>query len=254
MTSLAGKVAVVTGGTRGIGLAIAAAFVARGIDVLATGRSDAHFAAAREFVAQASAAAAHGRRAGRPAPGRFECAVADVRDYAQVERVMATAVDRFGGLDILVNNAGIGIFCEVARADAGAVARGDRHQPHRRLLLLSRRDPAPAPSRRRVDHQHQQPRREEPVSRRRCLLRLEGRPQRVQRGADAGSPLRRDPGELRAARVGAHRVRRDALRRRAASGSWIPGDVAQVVVDLVAHDPRSLPSRVEIRPSTARRR
>ena len=111
MTNLAGKVAVVTGGTRGIGLAIAAELVARGVDVLATGRSEAHFAEAPSRGAGLRPAQASSLRS----PGRFECAVADVRDYAQVERVMAEAADLFGGLDILVNNAGIGTFCEVAQ-------------------------------------------------------------------------------------------------------------------------------------------
>ena len=43
---------------------------------------------------------------------------------------------RFGGLDFLINNAGVGVFADVAVDDAGAVGRGHRHQPHRRVQRL----------------------------------------------------------------------------------------------------------------------
>jgi NAD(P)-dependent dehydrogenase (short-subunit alcohol dehydrogenase family) len=101
MESLNGKVAVVTGGSRGIGLAIARALVAAGSRVAITGKSDAHLSAARPLI----------ERAG---PGAVETLRADVRDYADVERAIEATVTRFGGLDILVNNAGVGIFAEVA--------------------------------------------------------------------------------------------------------------------------------------------
>ena len=145
-----------TGGTRGIGLAISAELVARGVHVLATGRSDTHFEDARDALKSAA-----GPQTG-PAPGHFECAVADVRDYPQVERAMAQAVERFGGLDILVNNAGVGIFVRRGRSRRPTQWREThRHEPDRRVLLLPRRDSAPAAARRRLDHQHQQPGREE---------------------------------------------------------------------------------------------
>ncbi len=101
MTSVNGKVALVTGGSLGIGLAIARAFVAEGAQVAITGRGDAHLSAARSQLE----AAGH---------GRVETIRADVRRYAEVEHAIDAAVERFGGLDILVNNAGIGIFADVA--------------------------------------------------------------------------------------------------------------------------------------------
>ena len=101
MESLQGKVALVTGGSRGIGLAIARALVADGVRVVATGRSDAHLSAARPLIEQAG-------------PGAVETMQADVRRYDDVERAIAATVTRFGGLDILINNAGIGIFADVA--------------------------------------------------------------------------------------------------------------------------------------------
>ena len=99
--TLKGQVAVVTGGSRGIGLAIARALVTHGVSVAITGRSDEHLASARPQIEGAG-------------PGRVETVRADVRSYADVERAVAAAVGRFGGLDILVNNAGVGIFTEVA--------------------------------------------------------------------------------------------------------------------------------------------
>jgi NAD(P)-dependent dehydrogenase (short-subunit alcohol dehydrogenase family) len=91
---LRGQVAIVTGGSRGIGLAIARALVAEGINVAVTGRNDAHLSAARSQLEGAG-------------PGSVETLKADVRSYDEVERAVAAATARFGGLDIVVNNAGI---------------------------------------------------------------------------------------------------------------------------------------------------
>jgi NAD(P)-dependent dehydrogenase (short-subunit alcohol dehydrogenase family) len=82
-----GRVAVVTGGTRGIGLGIAEAFLAAGADVLVCGRT-----------APASLPDAAGRQA--------SFAAADVRDPEQARTVIDQAVRRHGRLDVLVNNAG----------------------------------------------------------------------------------------------------------------------------------------------------
>jgi 3-oxoacyl-[acyl-carrier protein] reductase len=100
MESLNGKVALVTGGSRGIGLAVARALVSDGVRVVVTGRSGAHLAAARPLIEKAG-------------PGDIETVQADVRQYDEVARAIAETVARFGGLDILVNNAGVGIFTDV---------------------------------------------------------------------------------------------------------------------------------------------
>jgi NAD(P)-dependent dehydrogenase (short-subunit alcohol dehydrogenase family) len=102
MESLQGKVAIVTGGSRGIGLAIARALVAEGAKVAVTGLSDAHLSAARRAIEGAG-------------PGSVETLQADVRNYSDMERAVAATVARFGGLDFLINNAGIGLFAEVAQ-------------------------------------------------------------------------------------------------------------------------------------------
>jgi NAD(P)-dependent dehydrogenase (short-subunit alcohol dehydrogenase family) len=98
---LRGQVAIVTGGSRGIGLAIARALVAEGINVSITGRDDGHLSAARRQLEAAG-------------PSCVETLRADVREHADMERVVAATAGRFGGLDILVNNAGIGEFTSVA--------------------------------------------------------------------------------------------------------------------------------------------
>ena len=97
------KVAVVTGGSRGIGRAIAAALLAEGAAVVITGLDERRLDEARGALAPQ----ADGGR-------RLHAVRADVRDAAAAERLVADAVDRFGGLDILVNNAGLGVFANVA--------------------------------------------------------------------------------------------------------------------------------------------
>src|SRR5437867_11572651 len=101
MQSLHGKVAIVTGGSRGIGLAIASALVADGVQVAITGRSASHLSSARKQLEAAG-------------PGRVETLAADVRRAADVARAVDGTVARFGGLDILVNNAGVGVFADIS--------------------------------------------------------------------------------------------------------------------------------------------
>jgi len=90
---LAGKTALITGATRGIGLGIAEVFAAAGASLLLTGRDTS---AGQRAVA---AVEAIGTKA-------WFCA-ADMRDQAAVQAAVAAAEERFGGLDILVQNAGM---------------------------------------------------------------------------------------------------------------------------------------------------
>jgi len=87
------KTAIVTGGGTGIGAAIAVALAAAGARVVVCGRRAEPLA---DVVAQI-----------RTDGGTAVPVTADVSDVADVERVVATAVDRFGTVDILINNAAI---------------------------------------------------------------------------------------------------------------------------------------------------
>jgi 3-oxoacyl-[acyl-carrier protein] reductase len=102
MATLTGKVAVVTGGSRGIGLAIARALLERGahVAIMATSETALHDAA-RELEMCANGAGVLPIRA-------------DVRRKDDVNGAISAAMQRFGGIDILVNNAGLGIFRRVA--------------------------------------------------------------------------------------------------------------------------------------------
>jgi 3-oxoacyl-[acyl-carrier protein] reductase len=101
MHTLTGKAAIVTGGSRGIGLAIARALLAEGAQVTITGLDEAHLSAARRQLEGAG-------------PGSVEALRADVRRYDDVRHAVDATVARFGGLDYLVNNAGVGVFADVA--------------------------------------------------------------------------------------------------------------------------------------------
>jgi len=92
------KVALVTGGARGIGLSIAEALVREGASVFICGRNAATLKIA---LGQLHALRGENRTAG---------VVADVRRYEECRSVVQQVETRFGRLDILVNNAGIGIF------------------------------------------------------------------------------------------------------------------------------------------------
>ena len=91
MYDIAGKVAVVTGGTRGIGLAIAEALLAAGAKVMLNGRAPTPEAEAL--------AARHG-------PERVAIRLADVSDPAEPAALVEAAAQQFGRLDILVHSAG----------------------------------------------------------------------------------------------------------------------------------------------------
>ena len=96
METLEGKIAAVTGGTRGIGRAIAERLLAEGARVAICGRSaDAVERAVREMGERCAGVAA------------------DVARPEEVSKFFRLIDERFGALDILVNNAGVGIFRNV---------------------------------------------------------------------------------------------------------------------------------------------
>lgn len=93
--NLEGKNAIVTGGTRGIGVAITRALLERGSGVFVCARKEAEI---EKLIT------AFGQEYG----GRIQGVAADVGDYEQVRTMVMSAAKVFSGIDILINNAGIG--------------------------------------------------------------------------------------------------------------------------------------------------
>ena len=96
--SLAGRVAIVTGASRGLGFEMALEMAAAGMKVVLTGSRPG--GALDEAVAKAAAAGGADNVLG---------VVADVCSYAACEAVVAQTIARFGRVDVLVNNAGVGM-------------------------------------------------------------------------------------------------------------------------------------------------
>jgi len=92
MTKLAGKRALITGGTTGLGLAVAERFLAEGARVVITGRD-------RDL----------GERAEQTLGSGARFIAADAADPGAVAQSVNAAADHLGGLDVLVNNAGVGV-------------------------------------------------------------------------------------------------------------------------------------------------
>lgn len=91
------RIALVTGGSRGIGRAIVESLLETGWRVLFASRDTDSLAAAKKELSELF-------------PGRVDGHVADVGDQRQVEELVAWALDGAGRIDCLVNNAGIGLF------------------------------------------------------------------------------------------------------------------------------------------------
>ena len=230
------KVAVVTGGSRGIGLAIARTLLQRGARVAITATSDARLRAAAEELEKMSGS-------------DVVLAVrADVRSHVDVEQAFSVVARQFGGIDVVVNNAGVGVFSPVADmtieawrqvidTNVSGVFHGCRSAvPHLRargggwiinISSLSATNPFPDGAAY-------------------CASKAA-----VNAFSEAFMQEVRHDG-IRVAYVMPGSVRTDFMGRSSfGSDDWklAPDDVAQVVADLIAHPTRSLPSRVEIRPA-----
>ncbi len=99
MSSFAGKVAVVTGGNSGMGLATAQEFARRGAKVVISGRDEKTLAAAAEKID------------GEPLAVR-----ADIARLEDIDRLFAETKARFGTIDVLFANAGVGRFFSLEEA------------------------------------------------------------------------------------------------------------------------------------------
>jgi 3-oxoacyl-[acyl-carrier protein] reductase len=242
MQSLNEKVAVVTGGSRGIGFAIAQALVGQGVNVVITGRDEAQLDAARATLAG-------GPPAGR---GNVDARRADIRKDADVAQAIGAAVTRFGGLDILVNNAGVGVFANVSDMTPAQWAE----------VLETNLTGVFNACRAAIPH-----------------LRRRGGGFIVNISSLAGSNPFAGAAAYCASKAGLNafsealmqEVRYDDIRvscvapgsvatgfssgdsSKGADWKIAPEEVAEVVIGLLRHNPRSLPSRVELRPSKPRK-
>jgi NAD(P)-dependent dehydrogenase (short-subunit alcohol dehydrogenase family) len=232
------RAALVTGGSKGIGQAIAGALLDAGTHVMIAGRDAASLS---------TAAATLGPR-GLASGSRVEWFAGDVRREGEARAMVDAAVQRFGGLDILVNNAASGILVEVAemtgeqwRETVETNLNGVFYCTHAAIPHLRARGGGWIVNISSLASRN-------PFARGAAYSATKA-------GLNAFSEalmqeLRYDgirvtticPGSVRTGFAGS-----DA----GAVADWklAPEDVAKVVVDLVAHPGRSLPSLVDIRPS-----
>jgi NAD(P)-dependent dehydrogenase (short-subunit alcohol dehydrogenase family) len=234
--------ALVTGGTKGIGLGIARAIVTAGGRVAITGRTQAAVDAAVRTLDPG----------GRPASPQAIGFAADVRDRAAMERVIQETVARFGTMNVLVNNAGIGAFTDVASMTDEAWHRVI--DTNLTGVFYCTRAAIP-------------------------VLKKAGGGWIINIASLAGRNYFPNGAAYCASKAGLvaftealmQEVRFDDIRvtcvmpgsvatdfdgpgssKDAAAWKLTPDDVAEVVVDLLRHPARSLPSKVELRPAKTR--
>lgn len=229
------RVALVTGGARGIGRALVESLIEDGWRVFFCSRTEASVASALEQL-------------GDRAPGRIAGRVCDVGRRQEVDVLVRWVVDRAGRLDCLVNNAGIGLFAPldgISGADWRRVLRTNLDGP-----FFAMRAVAP-------------------------IMKAQGAGWMVNIVSLAGRHAFAGGAAYNASKFGLMGLteaamldlRRHGIRVTAvlpgsvatefshpqpgAVDDWklAPTDVARVVLDLLRHPPRSLPSAVEIRPS-----
>ena len=234
--SLEGKVAIVTGGSRGIGRAVAAALLQNGTHVAISGINKEHLEKAESELTRVAAGGA-----------RVLTFAADVRDHLAVQSLVDETARRYGGLDILVNNAGVGWFGSL---------ESQGHDEWRRVMDTN------------VTGIFNCCKAAIPQLRRRGggyiinISSLAGTHPFVggvsycasKAAVDVFSEalmqeVRHDG--IRVSYIKPGSVNTDFMGHADSENDWKlrPEDVAQVVVDLVSHDTRSLPSRVDMRPS-----
>jgi 3-oxoacyl-[acyl-carrier protein] reductase len=236
MSRVKGKSALVTGGSRGIGMAISRALLERGARVFIC-------AAHQDSVSRATTelAGSYG--------DRISGMVCDVRDYEQVRRTMREVDHRYSGLDILVNNAGIGNFSNVEKMTPAEWCA--TLETNLSGVFYCCREAIP-------------------------LMKRSGGGYIINIGSLAGKNAFPGGSAYNATKFGLigftealmQEVRYDHIRascimpgsvntefgrssEQDASKTWklLPEDVASVVLSLLEMDPRALPSRVELRPS-----
>ena len=232
---LSNKVAIVTGGSKGIGRAIAESLVTAGAGVAITARNDDEIGSTVTELKKLGAGTAAGY-------------VCDVRDYEQVKSVVAEVAKEFGGLDILINNAGVGIFAPVEsmsvedfRAVLETNVFGVFYCCHEAIPLMKQRGGGYIINISSLAGANPHPRMAAYNASKFGLNGFsEALMQEVRHDGIKVSYIM--PGSVNTAFGGDEPSNEKSWQLQ-------PNDIAQVVMNLLEFPERSLPSRVEIRPS-----
>ena len=123
MMTLQGKVAIVTGGSRGIGRAICLGLASQGAKVVVAARTEVDTAAGTAFEKYASGTIHHTTRMIQQRGGTAIGFACDVTQAEDIRRLVARTLDRFGRIDVLVNNAGVDCESPVADLDIDLLDR-----------------------------------------------------------------------------------------------------------------------------------
>lgn len=232
--NLDNKSAVVTGGTKGIGFAVAESLVKAGAKVFICGRNKTEL---RDAVAELSRC------------GQAGGEVCDVRSEDQVRQMLEEAERLFGGVDILVNNAGMGIFGKTVEEISGDEFRqtletnlfGVFYACHYVVPMMKRRGGGYIFNISSLAGQNPHPKMSAYNASKYGLngfseaLMLEVRQENIKVSYICPGSVNTDFGGDTAS--------------EAKSWQLQPDDIAEVIMNLLAMPDRALPSKIEIRPS-----
>lgn len=232
--NISGKAAIITGGTRGIGYAIAQALLKSGAKVLICGRKRADVQAAAEKLA---------------AFGQVEAVSCDVRNEHHVRMLFEHCEASFGGVDILINNAGIGIMGKTVEEISGGEFRqtletnlfGVFYACHYAIPYLKKRGGGYIINISSLAGQNAHPRM---AAYNASKFGLNGFSEALMQ------EVRQD--DIKVSYICPGSVNTSFGNDTASDEkAWQlqPEDIAQTVLDLLQMNPRALPSKVEIRPS-----
>ena len=231
---LKGQVAIVTGGSKGIGKAIAGELLKKGVTVMICGRDGDAVNAAVADLTQF---------------GNVVGAVCDVRDVDQVARMFDKAEEVYGRIDILVNNAGIGIMGKTVEEISPAEFRdtietnlfGIYNTCHFVVPIMKKLGGGYILNISSLAGQNAHPKM---AAYNASKFAVNGFTEALMQ------EVRQD--DIKVSYVCPGSVNTDfGGGTTSEENAWQlqPDDIAQVVVDLLNMDPRALPSKVEIRPS-----